>query len=136
VPAEGLMRVPWTKLRYVAVGALCALLHNAIMIGADFLGLHYATSLVISYVIVVVVGYVLHVSYTFRAPASASGFVRYAIPMAANFPLTLAAMFVLCDVMTLPVPVAAPLTTVIMFAVNYVFSKWAIVGGSERGSGR
>jgi hypothetical protein len=43
---------------------------------------------------------------------------------------------VLCDVMTLPVPIAAPLTTVIMFAVNYVFSKWAIVGGSERGPGR
>ena len=116
------------KLRYVLVGGGCALLHNAVMIGADHAGLHYAVSLVISYLLVVVVGYLLHVRFTFKGTRSAAGLVRYAIPMAANFPLTLAGMFLLCDLARVPVAVAAPVLTVLMFALNYVFSRWAILG--------
>ena len=46
--------------RFFMVGLTCALLHNAIMIAGDWLGLHYVASSFISFAIVVVVGYRLH----------------------------------------------------------------------------
>jgi putative flippase GtrA len=120
------------KLRYVVVASVCALVYNGAMIGADIIGLHYAIALAITFVVVVLLGYSLHVRYTFRTSLSVSGLFRYAVPMAANFPLTLAAMFVLCDLLGLAVAIAAPITTVLMFAMNYVLSKWAIVGADRR----
>jgi putative flippase GtrA len=114
------------------VGAGCALLHNAVMIGADYAGLHYAISLMISFLLVGGVGYLLHVLYTFKGTLSAVGFVKYVIPMAANIPIALAGLFLLCDVAKLPVAVAAPMLTVFTFALNYMFSRWAILGRRER----
>ncbi|MGH8745447.1 MAG: GtrA family protein, partial [Burkholderiales bacterium] len=52
--------------RALVVGLICALVHNAIMIAGDFAGLHYAASLIISVLIVVVIGYRLHSGWTFR----------------------------------------------------------------------
>lgn len=121
-----------SPIRYVLIGGLCALLHNAIMIGGDAAGLHYAASLVISFMVVVVVGYLLHAGFTFRAPLSGAAFVRYAIPMATNYPLTLAGLFVLCDLAGLSVRLAAPALTIFMFALNYLFSRWAILGSDRQ----
>jgi putative flippase GtrA len=126
------MSAAGNKLRYVVVAGVCALVYNGAMIGADLIGLHYATALAITFVVVVLLGYGLHVRYTFRASISVAGLFRYAVPMAANFPLTLAAMFVLCDLWGVAVAIAAPITTVLMFAMNYVLSKWAIVGADRR----
>ena len=113
--------------RFLMVGLACALLHNAIMIGGDWLGLHYAASLFISFAIVVVVGYRLHSGWTFRAAErSGPSFARYTLVASANLPGALAGMFVLVDVLGLPVPIASPLLTVILFALNYVGNRWAL----------
>jgi putative flippase GtrA len=111
----------------MVVGLACAGLHNAVMIGGDLAGLHYAVSSVLSYLIVVVVGFALHVRYTFGQPARFAAFWRYAVTMAANYPATLLLLFLMCDVAGLPVVVAAPAATVVMFAWNYVASRWAIL---------
>lgn len=115
-------------LRYIAVGATCALAHNAVMIAGDLIGWHYALSATVSYVLVVLLGYLLHTRFTFKARPSPLGFLRYAAPMAGNYPASIAVLFVLCDLIGLPVPIAAPLGTVLLFAVNYAVVRWAILG--------
>jgi putative flippase GtrA len=124
------MSVAATSSRFAIVGLVCALAHNAILIGLDRWHIHYAISCVVSYVVVVLVGYALHVRFTFSERASVASFWRYALSMAANYPLMLALLFVMCDVAGLPVEIAAPAATVLMFGWNYVSSRWAIVRSS------
>jgi putative flippase GtrA len=113
--------------RFFSVGLLCALLHNAILIGGDWLGLHYVTSSLVSFAIVVLVGYLLHSSWTFPgARRGAMSFARYTITMALNLPLSLAGLFVLVDLAGLGVPLAAPAVTVMLAAFNFVAGRWAL----------
>jgi len=114
--------------RYLLVGIACALLHNAIMIGGDMLGMHYVASNLVSYVAVVLAGYGLHSTFTFRRSMSISSLVRYAVGMATNLPGSVLSMFVLCDLFGLAVVVAAPVTTALLFVWNFATSRWAIVG--------
>jgi putative flippase GtrA len=113
--------------RFLVVGLLCAVAHNAIMLGADRWHLHYVVSCAISYVLVVLFGFALHVRFTFQETPSFAAFWRYAVSMAANYPFTLALLFLMCDVAGLSVVIAAPVTTVLMMAWNFVASRWAIV---------
>ena len=113
--------------RFFMVGLTCALLHNAIMIVGDWFGLHYVASSFISFAIVVVVGYRLHSGWTFRAAErSGPSFARYALVASANLPMALAGMFLLVDLAGLTVPIASPLLTVVLFAMNFVGNRWAL----------
>lgn len=119
--------------RFFTVGLACALLHNAIMIGGDWAGLHYVASSLLSFAIVVLVGYWLHSGWTF--PGAARGrtpFVRYALTMAANLPLSIAGMFVFVDLAGLPVAIASPVVTVLLAAFNFVGGRWALRAQSRR----
>jgi len=122
-----------TVPRYLLVGVTCALLHNAVMIGCDLVGIHYVISSLISYVTVVIAGFALHSCFTFRQPVSADSFLRYAAGMATNYPASIVLMYLLCDVAGQTVPVAAPLATAILVAWNYLTSRWAIVRKSTMG---
>lgn len=116
--------------RFFSVGLLCALLHNAIMIGGDWLGLHYVAASLVSFAIVVLVGYLLHSAWTFPgAQRGGMPFARYAFTMALNLPLSLAGMFVLVDLAGLGVPLAAPAVTVMLAAFNFVGGRWALRAG-------
>jgi putative flippase GtrA len=114
--------------RYIFVGLTCALLQNAVIIGLDLLGVHYAVSVLIAYVGVVAYGFTQHCYFTFEQRPSAKSFLRYATGMATNYPIYVALMFVFCDGAGLSVPIAAPLTTVLLFAWNYLAASWAITG--------
>jgi putative flippase GtrA len=123
-----------TAARALAVGLACALLHNAIMIGGDLLGLHYAASLVVSFAVVVLLGFWLHSTWTFPdAARSRASFARYVLVAAANFPISLAGLFVLVDLAGLPVPVASPLLTVAQFVLNFVGNRWALLRAARPG---
>lgn len=113
--------------RFAIVGFVCAATHNAILLAADLWHVHYALSCVISYAVVVVLGFALHVRYTFQQPPTAASFWRYALSMAANYPITLALLFLMCDIIGWPVAIAAPTATVLLFACNFLASRWAIV---------
>jgi putative flippase GtrA len=117
--------------RFFSVGLACALLHNAIMIGGDWLGLHYVASNVVSFAVVVVVGYVLHSGWTFPdAVRDHASFARYTFSMAANLPLSLAGMFAFVDLAGLPVSLAAPAVTVVLAAFNYLAGRWSLRAAS------
>ena len=116
--------------RFFSVGLLCALLHNAIMIAGDWLGLHYVASSLISFAIVVLVGYLLHSAWTFPGTQrGAMSFARYTLTMAMNLPLSLAGMFVLVDLAGLGVPIAAPAVTVMLALFNFLGGRWALRAG-------
>jgi putative flippase GtrA len=114
--------------RYLVVATSCALLHNAVMIGCDWLGIHYVPASGVSYIVVVLWGYALHARFTFGQPMSARSFLRFALGMATNYPASIALMFVFCTLAGLAVAIAAPMTTVILFAWNFITSRWAIAG--------
>jgi len=116
-----------TARRFLAVSLACALLHNAVMIAGDWLGLHYAASSLVSFAIVVCFGYWLHGAWTLPgAERSAMALARYALSMSLNLPAFIAGMFLCVQVAGLPVPVAAPLVTVLLWGFNFVATRWAL----------
>jgi putative flippase GtrA len=113
--------------RFLGVGLACAVLHNVVMIAGDLAGLHYVASSLISLAVVTVFGYQLHSRWTFPgAERSRTSFARYALTVSANLPLSLAGLFVLVDVLGMPVPFAAPVVTVLLLAFNFTANRWAL----------
>lgn len=121
-------------LRYLLVGAACAALHNAVMIGADWVGYHYAWSTMAAFLLVTPFGFWLHSRFTFGAALSWPNLRTFALGVAAGFPLSLLIMAVLCSGLHLTVMVAAPIATVILIAWNYASARFAIIGRSSRRS--
>ena len=120
------MSLGQTSARFAIVGFVCAVAHNMIVITASLAHFHYAVGCVISYVLVVLLGFMLHVRFTFQERATMSAFWRYAVGMAANYPITLALLFVMCDLAGWPIAMAAPVATVFLIAWNFVATRWAI----------
>ena len=113
--------------RYVVVGALCAGLYNLIMIAGDALGVHFVVSSVVAFVVNVLVGYALHCLYTFAERMNARGLLRYAAAMLLNLPLSILGVWLLNRLATLPMWIASPAVTVVLFGWNYVATHWAVV---------
>ena len=113
--------------RYLSVGALCAVIHNVIMIGADFAGIYYVLSTLISFVVLTPLGYGLHSRFTFHRPITLAGFLRFTAGIIAAYPLSLGLMVLFCSGFGWPVLIAAPLTTVALIVYNYISAHWAIV---------
>lgn len=113
-------------LRFGGVSALCMILNNLILIGADACGVAYGVATLLSYVIVVVVGYGLHTSYTFGVARSGTGFARYALAMAANVPAQWLLLWVLIGHLGLSMLAAAPFSTLAVAFFNFMVSRWAV----------
>ena len=113
--------------RFLLVSLSCALLHNALMVAGVWLGWHYAVSSVASFGCVVAVGYCLHSAWTFPAAGRSSvKFARYAVSMSLNLPAFIAGMFLAVDLAGLPVVIAAPLVTVVLWGMNFAATRWAL----------
>jgi putative flippase GtrA len=125
------MKTLSVPVRFAMVGLACAATHNLIVIAADRWHVHYALSCAVSYAVVVVLGFALHVGFTFQQLPSLASFLRYALSMAANYPITIALLFVLSDLAGWPVAVSAPVATVAMIVWNFLASRWAIVRTSH-----
>lgn len=119
--------VTWPRVKYLMVAGLCAVAHNAIVIGGAYLGVHYVITTALGFCASLLLGYTLHVNFTFLEQASAASFARYTVAMAANFPLSVGLLFLLHDLMHIPVPAASPIATVLLFIWNYAASRWAIL---------
>lgn len=111
--------------RYTAVSVVCALLHNGIMIGLDRLGVHYVWCQTASEVVLLPTGYLLQGAVTFRAKRNWRDFFRYSGALLTNFPVAIAILWLLCDVLALDMLWAAPISMVLLFIWNYLASAWA-----------
>lgn len=116
--------------RYLVVGALCALVGNAILIAFDYLGIHYVVSCLVAFVITVVIAYGLHTHWTFGADRSVRGLIRYSAAMTMNLPLSLGLLFLLVTVGGLKMAFAAPAMTVLQTAFNYLVAS-TLIGRSS-----
>jgi len=97
------------------------------MIGGAAVGLHYAISSVASYLVVIVLGFLLHSHFTFSVGPDLRSFVKYAVALSLNYPLWLLLMFLLNDRGHLSMAIASPVGTVVMLAWNFAASRWAIL---------
>jgi len=119
-------------LAYGAVSAICLVLHNVVMIGGDRIGWPYFASILLSFTLSAITGYILHSHATFGEPVSMRRFLRYAFAMTANIPLAFVAIWIWHDVSGLAMIWASPIATICMVAVNFLLSRWAILSQSTR----
>lgn len=113
--------------RYIVVGAFCAGIYNVMMIAGDWLGITYVATTLVAFVVLVLLGYVLHCLYTFSEKLSAIGLARYTGAMLLTLPLSLGGMWLLHGVAHLPMWLASPLLTVSLFCWNFVATRWAVL---------
>ncbi len=111
--------------RYVPVAIICALLHNSIMIGLDHVGVHYALCQVASAAVLTPVGYLLQSRLTFAVERSWREFGRYSAALVTNYPVAIAVLWLLCDVLSLHMVWASPISMVVLFMWNYATAAWA-----------
>ncbi|MFN4020096.1 MAG: GtrA family protein [Erythrobacter sp.] len=123
MPAPAVIRAP---ARYLVIGLGCALLNNAILISADWAGLHYTAATVLTFVSTVPIAYFAHATWTFSAALSWHGFCRFVTGSMSSLMLAAAAVALARGAIGLPMVIAAPLATVAMTIYNYLMARWAV----------
>ncbi len=114
-------------LRYVGSAAICALVNNGLLIGADRAGIGYAGLLALSWGITGSLGYALHVRFTFRQAVSWAGYGRFMLGVAMGIPLAFAFLALFKSGLHLPMWAAAPAMTAAMLVYNYAAARFAIL---------
>lgn len=117
----------WQSCRYLVGGAFCALLHNMIMIGVTQCGIGYPIALIISFCVTTPSGYLIHSAFTFGETRSWHRLRRYLIANIAGFCGSAALMVLFCTGLGVPVAIATPIATVILFLWNFTSARWAIL---------
>ncbi len=116
-----------SSLRYLAVGATCAVVNNLLLIGIVLAGLDYLRGLFVVSIPMLAIGFALHCLITFEAKPRLGAFLRYSAAILINYPLWIGSLFLSCDVAHLPIYVASPLATLFLFLWNYLATHWAIL---------
>lgn len=111
--------------KFLIVSGLCAILTNALVILGVHWGLGTAAASALSFGPVLIVGYALHSLFTFSARLS---LLRYTIAVALNFPIWTGGLFVFRDLLKMPIVIAAPLMTGLLFVWNFTSANWAVLG--------
>lgn len=118
--------IAWRTTRYTAIGAICAVTHNALMILGYWAGVSYVPMSLLSFLIVTPLGYSLHACFTFEASFSMYDLYRFSAGVAAGFPLYFIVMAILCSGIGLSIVLASPITTIILYLWNYASAHWAM----------
>ena len=113
--------------RYLWGGAICALLHNGLVIGLAGAGMPYPIALVLSFLTTVPVGYLFHSAVTFGEPRSWGRLLRFVGGSLAGFGWSALLMIAMHNGLGLPIVVATPLATILLFLWNFTAARWAIV---------
>jgi putative flippase GtrA len=121
------------SLPYLIVAGFCLGLHNATLIMADVYGFAIWITILLSFVIVSIAGYVGHSVVTFTQRLSWRALFRYSLAMAGNIPTAYALVWLLREFLGLPMLFVAPASSIIMLAINYVLSRWAILRPDKTG---
>ncbi len=116
------------RTRYLVIACFCAASHNVIMIAGDYVGISYAIMTFVSFMLVTPTAYALHTRFTFAERLSAARLLRFVSGTAIGLPLSLLVMAILCTLLKLPVIIAAPIATVVLFGWNYASAHLSILG--------
>jgi putative flippase GtrA len=123
-------------LRYAVISAACLATHNVIVMSGAWTGASVLQAAAISFCIMVVVGYLALCIAVFDVAPGIVGFGRYLAAMTVNFPLSTGMLWLLVNSAHLPVGAAAPLATVTMVAVNYMWARLIIRRARPAARGR
>ena len=121
--------------RYTLVALALAGLHNATLIAADASGAHFIVAQAISAAILLPTGFLAMARFSYAVEANWSGFARYSAALITNFPVAIAALWLLIDWLTLPMWLAAPISTAVLFIWNFLTSTWAFLPSKQRVEG-
>jgi putative flippase GtrA len=116
------------RIRYAIIACCCAASHNVIMIVGDYIGVGFVEASLVSFMFVTPAAYALHARFTFAERLSLTRFLRFALGVAVALPLSLLMMTILCTLAKLPMVVAAPIATLVLFVWNYVAAHLSIRG--------
>jgi putative flippase GtrA len=115
-------------IRYTLVGALCAVLNNALLIGTVWAGLGYLAAVWLICAPMLAIGYLLHVVATFETKPSPFEFLRYSLGILASYPVWIGSLYVFCDLFAWPIAGASLAATLVVFAWNYLATHVAFLG--------
>ena len=119
-------------VRYTGIGVVVALVNNVLLVAGDRLGIAYPALILLTWAIGGGLGYGLHVHFTFRAGATWKSFAQFMGGVAVGIPLTFALLALLVSWWKFPMSIAAPTTTVAMYAFNYANARVAILWRWQR----
>ncbi len=110
-------------VRFAVVGGLCASLNLAFLyVATGLLGLHYAFSVTLSFLIINYVGFWLNKTFTFgdRSPRVVQQAARYYAVMGASLAANLTLMFLLVERAGIHYLISAAIVTVLFFFANFL----------------
>jgi putative flippase GtrA len=113
-------------IRYLMTGALGASLNVAVaVILTEYVGLNYLVSMTICSAMVIIVGFFLNRSWTFRKRGSSVGaeFLRYALVTGINVPVGLVACAVLVSIAKIPYAYAIAIVAVAFAPLTYAIHR-------------
>jgi len=113
-------------IRYSVVSGICFVLGLTLIPAFASYGLHYAIATIFAFVIVVLVGFLLHCYWTFSVERSMAAFSRYLGAMLVNLPLTILLIGAGHDGFGLTIPTATVVASALLFLWNYIAVKWAV----------
>jgi len=113
--------------RYLGGAILCALVNNVILIAGHAAGLADFTSVVICWFAGGTTGYLWHHRITFRVAPSRAGYLRFLAGSALGIPLSYLALALFHQWLDWEMWLAAPATTIAMFAYSYLSARIALL---------
>jgi putative flippase GtrA len=123
-------------LRYLMVGACCALLNLLIQNGAILiLGFNYVTAALTSFLILTPLSYALHATITFnqKERQSLASFARYALQCVALLGANILLMALLVEVLGLHINLAICVATVMLHVIGYLSTRYFVFGRAKVG---
>jgi putative flippase GtrA len=123
-PGEFLRRLP--SLKYLMVGAFCALLNLAIQNAAVLVfGAHYAVASLLSFLILVPLSFYLHKKFTFvsKTSLSAKRFMLYTVQWTVLLFVNIMLLALFVDLLHLHISLAILLVAIIIHVLSYLYSR-------------
>ena len=116
-----------SAITYGFVSVVCLALHNLVLIVGDRIGWELPQSILVSFCLSAITGYVLHSLLTFREPMHIASFGRYLVAVSGNIPLGYVAIWFWHVAIGMDMMWASPISTLCMVGVNFLLSRWAIL---------
>jgi putative flippase GtrA len=119
-------------LRFTVVAAICFFLGTVLIPLMASAGLHYALAALFAFVIVTLVGFWLHTSWTFDVERSLAGFVRYSSTMALNLPMSIMLIGLGHELMGFSVTFSTIMSSGLLCLWNFLAIRWALIRLAKR----
>jgi putative flippase GtrA len=130
------LREQWPRLKYLMVGAFCALLNLLIQnVAVLVFGAHYVVASLLSFAILTPLSYLLHKKLTFEQHAAlpARRFIRYTAQWTVLLMLNFLLLALFIDVLHLHVSIAFVLVALVLHVLSYWYARSFVFHDAETG---